>query len=1379
MNTHNCENIDGGGWQLVRHVSSSHGRQHPATDDCDGSDVYGSYDGDAQSDSTWSIQFSNIEFNQYLFAFGDCSSWLVTTKFEAVGEHYDNSYRCILNSSNASNSSYTALWYNRGDSEPEDPWISVFDHYSSTYNMVYGENNDTSWFLGPQSHNGSNVWIRTKSNDTRWCFDTDRPTTSPTTAPTSLPTGNHISLFLVVLFLVFVWEFKCLVMYDVFFGTDQPSLYPTMTPTYLRFTYIGVNESTDWYSANIFCQNTFNTSLVTITNEDENEAAIIAAKQAGIFDKFFIGLANFDNDTEWNWIDNTTTSVYRYTFNISSSINYNCVEMDILSDTWRNTPCDGSYNTRFVCNNRTWLPTQSPTQIPTTNPTRIPTAIPTAPTNSPTFNPSHAPTSPTVVPTNMPSYNPTTMPSFQPTSPTNDPTTAPSDSPTPIPTAAPSAWPSASPTPKPSNFPSFSPSKNPTRQPTGTTDIPTESPTYPVASEEYQFIENSDIDVISVNSLTFPESNGYFNPGFYNLLRSRFEISLNTRKKRNLFDAWLRWENYRTRRGGGNGDSYNDTIVNMTINVNWYIYDVSNSNNEYLVFSSDNDSYTDLINVTAYNEGNLQERTMTEYTNTTIYSVDAYYALYTGTTINKYSGLSICSVFDSAIFESSHTYEFYTQIEVNWIDDDSNKTYIASQSDSFESYGNNKPSGGSCTASPQTGAPLITTFNFSCNGWGTEDEDGHSIEYNFIKLESNTFLNTDYSSSQSFGQTRLSSGKQYVVGVIIDEFDLATCYLVDVNVNETIEELSQSTANFSDWISEEYNSILNGIFNTTKNNSDEALSDAMSVLETVYEITVDYIDTNSGGSGSSSSSNNSSNKTSNNVALELVSLQENVIAVALNISQEIDIDTEAEAVVVLSTLTTVTEPIVTVDDLDENDVNEDEAVYGADTVTNVLEAVSSDIIGTLEDIYDDVDGENGNVVGTVSSDTVQSVFDVLSNVQEMRRISDESSDASLSNGETIITSTTSVTNLLLKQSIVGEIFPFESTTFSIQASKISSGNFDACSIATTNDNNVYGNTVEISQELANDRSNNGETNVDCTIMISEDNVYDTSIGTTYSDEQIYFSNFVLLDVVGDEDGNNRRRMRRTRRRRMQNNNDNNNNNNNNNGNSNNNVGENSNGYLSRCEPVIISFYSTINSSSDTANYPQCSFYDEESQTYSDNGCYVLSSNEDTGYVECSCRHLTFYGVRGEDFKPKVNYVDEEYVYSDITFENLLLYPLGWIFVIVWCSFCILLVYLFNSEKVNKSKCCQCFCKSIEDTPLIVQQKALFGGSSNIDDNRSSYRSIKEIKLIKDDVLKHKHYCIKLFHLFAIALRNDHLWWGICCRNNVCVEFSLVVRIPFN
>ena len=174
-NSNGCENIDGGGWTLVRHVSSDHSGWHPATDDCSGSDAYGTYDYDAQSSNTYSMQFNTMEYNQFLFAFGDCSSWLVTTKFEAIGEYYSYDNRCILNSSD-SNLPYAAQWYNRGSNQG-DPWISVQDHSDT---VVYGENNDNNHSDGRITHNGANVWIRNQINDTRFCFDTARPTVSPT-----------------------------------------------------------------------------------------------------------------------------------------------------------------------------------------------------------------------------------------------------------------------------------------------------------------------------------------------------------------------------------------------------------------------------------------------------------------------------------------------------------------------------------------------------------------------------------------------------------------------------------------------------------------------------------------------------------------------------------------------------------------------------------------------------------------------------------------------------------------------------------------------------------------------------------------------------------------------------------------------------------------------------------------------------------------------------------------------------------------------------------------------------------------------------------------------------------------------------------------------
>lgn len=179
LNTSGCEDIDGGGWQLVRHVAASANRMHPSTDNCTGSDVYGTYDGDAQSLSTWSIQFDDVAFNQYLFAFGDCSAWLVTTKTQANGEFYGLSNRCILASSENRTSvlPYYAAWYYRGNCCPEDPWISTLDHsdcrdQTSHPCMVYGENSHYSSGMhqyGFNTHNGGNVWIRNKSDENRYC----------------------------------------------------------------------------------------------------------------------------------------------------------------------------------------------------------------------------------------------------------------------------------------------------------------------------------------------------------------------------------------------------------------------------------------------------------------------------------------------------------------------------------------------------------------------------------------------------------------------------------------------------------------------------------------------------------------------------------------------------------------------------------------------------------------------------------------------------------------------------------------------------------------------------------------------------------------------------------------------------------------------------------------------------------------------------------------------------------------------------------------------------------------------------------------------------------------------------------------------------------
>ena len=89
------------------------------------------------------------------------------------GEYYADEYRCILNSSENKTSPYEAKWWNRIGVAPEDPWISTspIDHFDAEYKILYGEDSYSDWQEdGLKIHNGSNVWIRYKSDEGRFCF---------------------------------------------------------------------------------------------------------------------------------------------------------------------------------------------------------------------------------------------------------------------------------------------------------------------------------------------------------------------------------------------------------------------------------------------------------------------------------------------------------------------------------------------------------------------------------------------------------------------------------------------------------------------------------------------------------------------------------------------------------------------------------------------------------------------------------------------------------------------------------------------------------------------------------------------------------------------------------------------------------------------------------------------------------------------------------------------------------------------------------------------------------------------------------------------------------------------------------------------------------
>ena len=478
----------------------------------------------------------------------------------------------------------------------------------------------------------------------------------------------------------------------------------------------------------------------------------------------------------------------------------------------------------------TAVPTHFPSDIPSRSPSVVPTIVPTAvpsvapirtpsiapsitPTNSPsvppTSSPSVAPTSlPTRVPTTVPTQYPTRQPSVSPTNtpsqpptrfPTENPSIGPTNSPSQPPTAAPSDIPSAVPTGSPSQPPTAIPTAVPTQSPTANPTPPTESPTAEPINvvvtqtedddgEEnvvsYQMIQSNDISV-SVNYITSYDDD-VFNPGYKITLESNIEITLDSPGKQALFEAWL------------------DKDVDFNVSLNWDVTDSSgNSINSSLISSG----------LTRYNEftGRLIQDEFT--TNISYYYIDSYYVIYSDkSSYSRYSGLSLCDALDESIFTMGKTYYFKNTIDI--VRNYTNVEYYETNNDEISLKANRKPSGGNCGVSPNIGLPLTDIFNFTCYDWVDKDKrDGVSdtIEYNFVKQDTNTFLNTFYSETIKFAEARFGIGYYNVSAIIIDEYNLAECVSMTVQVTKNITQLTESVENFTNWLSNTYEDILDEI----------------------------------------------------------------------------------------------------------------------------------------------------------------------------------------------------------------------------------------------------------------------------------------------------------------------------------------------------------------------------------------------------------------------------------------------------------------------------------------------------------------------------------------------------------------------------------------
>ena len=155
----------------MRHVPSTTGKWHGATDSLRGTAKYGDPD---DHETAWSVRFDNVQFNQFLFVTGDCKKWLIASP-ESVHGKYSNASRTIIKSSISPSKSYKAKWYNRTGTK-EDPWISLNDHHSAIGddNLLYGE----AHFRKPshtrvlKKHGGADVYIRFVSTDAKTKLNT-------------------------------------------------------------------------------------------------------------------------------------------------------------------------------------------------------------------------------------------------------------------------------------------------------------------------------------------------------------------------------------------------------------------------------------------------------------------------------------------------------------------------------------------------------------------------------------------------------------------------------------------------------------------------------------------------------------------------------------------------------------------------------------------------------------------------------------------------------------------------------------------------------------------------------------------------------------------------------------------------------------------------------------------------------------------------------------------------------------------------------------------------------------------------------------------------------------------------------------------------------
>jgi hypothetical protein len=246
-----------GGWRIVKFLPPNLGRWYQGNY-ISGNTVNVPNIGTAYNYSDeWGVPFGT--FDEMLFGTFDMTYWLRSKKTSVLG-NYSGEYRSVISSSKKSES-YEVKWYNRGDGNPEDPWVSIDDHFITPSLMLYAENSSTYWGYLRDDYKYGGMCVLVRDSKTGTLVPIPNKYRVKINRSTRVKINNNQS-----------YTLFDRGTYDIIMGNTKTEIVNTSNPSIVIGSYTNINELIFTYSINktlneLNNENTvFNTIIPSIKN---------------------------------------------------------------------------------------------------------------------------------------------------------------------------------------------------------------------------------------------------------------------------------------------------------------------------------------------------------------------------------------------------------------------------------------------------------------------------------------------------------------------------------------------------------------------------------------------------------------------------------------------------------------------------------------------------------------------------------------------------------------------------------------------------------------------------------------------------------------------------------------------------------------------------------------------------------------------------------------------------------------------------------------------------------------------------------------------------------------------------------------------------------